>query len=191
MIHTIAEVVLNGVDNSHSAGGRASRAGQRHDPVAAHDAIMQGLAFEGSDEEHAAGRRPASSQMFDWEDAEDEPDPPAPAAPAPPAPQPGQGCAVRAAPPRGLRPDNSMTILGHSFVMLKEGTERRWTGISRMCRTCGYERNLYHKAAGIADNTAAQRLLNWENKCPGRHESRAHKALGQPRVAGRLMVRYD
>ena len=82
-------------------------------------------------------------------------------------------------------------ILDTPFVRLFEGNERKYTGISRMCSKCGYARNLYHVAAGLSEEVAARRLLNWEKVCPGRHESKAHKALGLPKVAGRLMIRYD
>ena len=158
------------------------------DPVAAHDALASDLGFEGSDLENDAEKRPASELFMGdgEEEADAEPPPPAPSSATPPPPPP-----PAAARPAQPRPDNSRMILDSRFVNSFEGRERKHTGISRMCQTCGYERNIYHIAAGLSDEVAARRLLNWEKVCPGRHESKAHKALGLPKVAGRLMIRCD
>ena len=210
--HTAQAVLKIFADADDSEAKVTSRQGRprqsRRDPVASHDSIMRDmdqLEFSGSDMENIGRRKRVSCDMFAGDGEEDEeeehpalgtttdgppppPTPPPAPTPPPPAPTPRSTAASSSG---GPRPDNSFMISGQGFVKLREGRPPVYTGISRMCRTCGYERNLYHIASGLTDETAARRLLNWEKICPGRHESKAHKDLGQPKVSGRLMVKYD
>ena len=68
---------------------------------------------------------------------------------------------------------------------------RRWNGMSLACSSCGVSRNLHFVRTGMSVMEAAERLVAWRDCCPGRHESRAHRDLGDTKHAGRLMRNYN
>ena len=67
---------------------------------------------------------------------------------------------------------------------------RQWKGISLACSTCGITRDLHFIRSGMSVQDAAERLVAWRAACPGRHQSKKHRELGNQKHAGRLMCNY-